>query len=93
MDQSPVKYRRHIFVCVNERSKEQSCGPDGGKEILEALRSHINRNGLFHTYNISKVFCLGHCLQGPTVAVYPEGKIFTRVTKHDIKEIIEKFLT
>lgn len=88
MEESPVSYKRHMFVCVNEKpEKQQCCGQNGGKEIFHLLREYLVNNGLFHTSNVSQVKCLGQCLQGPVVAIYPEGKIMVNVTKNDIKEL------
>lgn len=91
MELLPITYKRHIFVCVNDREGD-CCSKRGSFDILMMLRDHINKNGLVSKYNVTKTKCLGHCADGPTIAVYPDGKIFTNVTKDDIKEIIEKFL-
>ncbi|MBI4148992.1 (2Fe-2S) ferredoxin domain-containing protein [Candidatus Woesearchaeota archaeon] len=93
MELSPVRYQRHIFVCVNEKDYgKECCGFKQGPEILQILRDHVNKSGLVGKYNITKSRCLGHCLQGPTIAIYPEGKIFVHVTVEDTKRIIEEFL-
>jgi len=92
MQELPVKYQRHIFVCINEREDGECCAKRGSAEILKALREHVNRNGLMGKYNVTKTKCLGHCEEGPTIAVYPDGKIFTGVTLSDTAEIIQKFL-
>ncbi len=93
MEQVPVKYKRHIFVCVNYREQGDCCSGRDSVEILKALREHVNRNGLFHLFNVSKSLCLGHCSEGPTIAVYPDGKIFKRVALGDVEKIIEDYLT
>ena len=104
MEESPRKYERHIFVCINERVGRQACGntsprihtsevePVDGNEIVQQLRDHINQSGLVHKYNITKVKCLGHCLEGPALAIYPEGKILVKVRPEDIQEIKAKYL-
>ena len=92
MELVPAKYERHIFVCVNERDEGDNCADRGSEKILLALRKHINDMGLFHKYNVSKSKCLGHCAFGPTIAVYPDGFIFRKVTMDDTKKIIEEFL-
>ena len=92
MELVPTKYERHIFVCVNDREQGDACFKRGSENIVKALREHINKNSLFHRYNVSKSKCLGHCAFGPTIAIYPDGLIFRKVTKEDTKEIIEKFL-
>ncbi|HLD85637.1 MAG TPA: (2Fe-2S) ferredoxin domain-containing protein [archaeon] len=92
MELVPVKYERHIFVCVNDRDEGDACFKRGSEGIVKALRDHVNKNGLFNKYNVSKSRCLGHCAHGPTIAIYPDGLIFRKVSIDDTKEIIEKFL-
>ena len=92
MELVPVKYQRHIFVCVNEREDGNCCAKRNSDAILKTLRDHVNKHNLFHKYNISKSKCLGHCDFGPTIAVYPDGYIFRRVTLDDTKKPIEEFL-
>ncbi len=92
MEEVPVRYERHIFVCVNEREQGDSCGKRGSDEILRLLRDHINLNGLVGKYNVTKTRCLGHCAFGPTIAIYPDGKIMRKVTIQDTKKIIKEYL-
>lgn len=92
MNLIPISYKRHIFVCVNERQGD-CCAGKGSMEILMLLRDYINKNGLVSKYNVTKTKCLGHCEDGPTIAIYPDGNIYTHVTKEDVNEIIEKFLS
>jgi len=72
------KYKRHVFVCINEREIEECCAKKDSTEILRILREHVNKNGLMSLYNITKTKCLGHCSEGPTIAIYPEGLIFKK---------------
>ncbi len=92
MELVPAKYKRHIFVCVNDREEGDACAKRDSEKIVDALRNHVNSKGLFHKYNISKSKCLGHCAHGPTIAVYPEGFIFRKVTLEDTQKIINEFL-
>jgi len=88
------KYKRHIFVCVNEKDfGKHCCAFKGSKEILQMLRDHINNHGLMGTYNVTKSLCQGHCLVGPAIVIYPEGKTFINVTKEDVPKIIKEYLT
>ncbi len=86
-----AKYNCHIFVCVNERETGDCCS-NKGIEILQILREHINKNGLVAKYNVTKTKCLGHCAQGPVIAIYPQGFIFKKVSINDTKKIIDEFL-
>lgn len=93
MEEIPQKYERHIFVCINEREEGDCCGKRGSMEILYALREHINQNGFVGRYNVTKTKCLGHCAFGPTIAIYPDGKIFCKVDMKDVNKIIEEYLS
>ncbi len=103
MELVPAKYERHIFVCINDKWKideqgesvlvEDCCAKRGSEQILKRLREHVNSKGLMHKYNITKTKCLGHCKEGPTIAVYPEGFIFKKVSLEDTDKIIKEFLS
>ena len=94
MEQLPIKYKRHIFVCVNDRADgSECCSQKDSEKILLKLRDHINKNGLTGIYNVSKSLCLGHCLNGPTIAVYPDGKILRKVSIDDVPKIINEYLS
>ena len=87
-----VRYKRHIFVCINDKEQGECCAKKDSEKILKILREHVNENGLMGIYNITKTKCLGHCNEGPTIAVYPEGLIFKKVTLEDTEKIIREFL-
>ncbi len=87
-----AKYKKHIFVCINDKEQGECCAKKNSEQILKILREHINQNGLIGIYNITKTKCLGHCNEGPTIAVYPEGYIFKKVSIEDTKKIIKEFL-
>lgn len=86
------KYKKHIFVCINDKEEGECCAKKDSNEILRILREHVNNNGLMHIYNITKTKCLGHCNEGPTIVIYPEGLFFRKVTIEDTKKIIKEFL-
>jgi len=93
MELASTSYKRHIFVCINEREPSKPCcGLREGPAILKVLKTHVVENGLTQ-FKITKTKCLGHCKIGPTIAVYPDGKIFTNVKMDDIPQIIREFLT
>jgi len=92
MELIPHTYQCHIFVCVNEREQGECCGTTDAVQIVQQLRHHINTNRLFDRYNVTKSRCLGHCQEGPVIAIYPQGHIFKKVTLADVKSIIEHFL-
>jgi len=93
MEEIEAKYKCHIFVCVNDREQGPCCAKRDSEQVFMTLRNHINQNSLMGKYNVSRSKCLGHCNDGPTLAIYPDGKIFRKVALSDTKQIIEKFLS
>ena len=92
MELVDAKYKRHIFVCINDKEEGECCAKKNSEKILRILRDHVNQNGLMGVYNITKTKCLGHCNEGPTIAIYPEGYIFKKVSLEDTEKIIKEFL-
>ncbi len=87
------KYDKHIFVCINERpadSPKGCCAAKGGKDIRFEFVKLINQHGLKGKVRSNKSGCLDACELGATVAIYPDGFWYTRVTTEDVPEIFEK---
>jgi len=82
-------YKRHVFVCVNEREEEESCCKKvKGYEIFRALKDFVINNGLAKDIWVTKTGCLGFCNDvGTTIVVYPEGTWFMQTTPDDLKEV------
>lgn len=90
-----MRFEKHVFVCVNERSPEDPrgcCKLKGSEEILKTMKEEIKKRGLNKKIRINKSGCLDQCAKGVSVVVYPEGVWYGRVTKEDIKDIIESHL-
>ena len=69
-------FKRHVFVCLNERPADHPrgcCLGRGGEEIFNHLKSGAAKAGLKDGVRINRAGCLDHCEYGPTVVVYPEG--------------------
>jgi len=47
---------------------------------------------MFDKVQITTTGCLGPCMAGPTVLVYPEGVMYGGVTKEDVTTIFEEHL-
>jgi (2Fe-2S) ferredoxin len=91
-----LKFDKHIFVCTNQRAgkpgEKPSCGETHGMEIVEAFRSKLNARNLTVKVRAQKSGCLGICLYGQTVVVYPEGIFYVGVELNDVDEIIEEHI-
>lgn len=69
-------YRRHVFVCLNERDPghpKGSCKHRGAEEVFRVLKEGASRAGLGADIRINRSGCMEHCAHGPTVVVYPEA--------------------
>ena len=86
------KYQKHLFICVNERSKESSrgdCLSCGGLEIRNKFVQLINKNGLKGKVRANKSGCLDVCELGPAVVIDPDIIWYTKIKIVDVDEIFE----
>ncbi len=91
-------YRKLILVCCHERdpAKRESCAAayreaEGGSgfHILKALKEAQRGRNLKGKVRIAKSGCQDMCETGPTVSIWPEGKVYTGVTLADVPALIE----
>ncbi|MGE3802993.1 MAG: ferredoxin, partial [Candidatus Kapaibacterium sp.] len=71
-----MRYKRHIFVCVNEREEGHHrgcCKSKGGEEVRGRLKELIKERGLKGECRANSAGCLDTCEFGVTAVVYPEG--------------------
>ena len=89
-------FERHFFVCTNCRAADsgmQSCGEQGGRDVLMALQGARQQLGLLTRVFITETKCLGPCpAQGTTIAVYPENVWYTSVSPSDVEEITQEHM-
>ena len=87
-----MKFKKHIFICTNDRGEEsarKSCGACGGMDLRKELVKMINDNGLKGKVRANKSGCLDDCEHGPAVVIYPEGHWYLGVEKKDLKRIFD----
>ena len=87
-----MKFKKHIFICTNDRgedSSRKSCGSCGGMDLRKELVKMINDNGLKGKVRANKSGCLDVCEYGPAVVIYPEGHWYLGVEKKDLKRIFD----
>ena len=88
-------YKRHIFVCVNDRPADDPrgcCLAKGSQQVRDLLKKGLKVRGLSKIVRANAAGCLDHCASGATVVVYPEGVWYGGVTVADVDEIIERHL-
>lgn len=83
-------YRRHVFVCQNEREPSHPkgcCKHRGADAIFKVLKEGARKAGLTDV-RINRAGCLDHCAFGPTVVVYPEAVWYRVPDVEDAREIL-----
>ncbi len=74
-----TKFRKHVFVCVNERDKKNPKGCCSSKNSLEIMTKmkRITREAGVNDIRVNKSGCLGNCEKGVACVIYPEGIWYT----------------
>ena len=88
-------YKRHVFVCVNERAADHPsgcCKQRGGPLVRDRLKKAITAAGLKDEVRANKSGCLDECEHGVVIVVYPEQVWYGGVTPEDVPEIVERHL-
>lgn len=88
-----AKYQKHIFVCTNEREKDNpkgDCSRCGGNEIRLKFVQLINEHGLKGKVRANKSGCLDACEMGANVVIYPEEHWYVLVQPGDVQEIFKQ---
>ncbi len=87
------RYKRHVFVCVNERppgDPKGCCLAKGGSEVRDLLKAELKSRGLAGSVRANNAGCLDACAHGVSMVIYPEGIWYGGVRKEDVGEIIER---
>ncbi len=89
------RIERHVFVCRNERpaTGRASCAARGADDVFAALQKAVGeRPHLWTKVAVTPCGCLGPCIDGPMMVVYPEGVWYQGVTAADVDEIVQAHL-
>jgi (2Fe-2S) ferredoxin len=87
------RYRRHVFVCINQRPAghpKGCCHDKGSEEIRDTLKVELAKRGLAAIVRANASGCLDACEHGITVVIYPDAIWYGRVTVDDIPEIVDR---
>lgn len=86
---------KHIFVCTQNRAAGHprgSCTSCGCGDVVNEFMNEIQSRNLTEKISLTNTGCLGPCLSGPTVLVYPEGVMYGKLTKDDVKTIFDQHI-
>lgn len=90
----PLFYRRHVFVCTNERPAGHPrgcCKARDSERLRNYMKARAKELGLADV-RINSAGCLDRCELGPTMVIYPEGIWYSPKTTEDIDEILTTHL-
>jgi (2Fe-2S) ferredoxin len=88
-------FRRHVFVCTNERDPANPrgcCKAKGAVEVRARFKSELGQRGMKTLVRANNAGCLDQCEHGVTVVVYPEQVWYGGVTPQDVPELIERHI-
>jgi (2Fe-2S) ferredoxin len=82
-------FEKHVFFCGNKREAPKACcGNHAADAMGDHLKALVRKAGLAGgSVRVSRAGCLGRCLPGPTLVIYPEGVWYTYNGIEDIEEI------
>lgn len=86
---------RHVFVCSQNRPAGHprgSCGAKGCAEVVDEFMKQWQQRQCFTQVMVTPSGCIGPCSMGPNVLVYPEGVMYSNVSKEDVSEIFDEHL-
>lgn len=87
----PPPYKRHVFVCLNDRGPDHprgSCAQKGSEALLKQMKNACKAKGMDADVRVNKSGCLDNCEQGISVVVYPEAVWYGHVKPEDVDEIV-----
>lgn len=79
--------KRDILVCGGT-----GCSSSDSMEIIENLKSEIEKAGLSDHAEVQLTGCFGFCAKGPIVKVYPDNVFYVQVTPEDAREIVQEHI-
>jgi len=88
-----TRFKRHVFVCLNERPEghpKGCCLRKGSEEVRAVLNAELKKKGLASIVRGNKSGCLDACEYGVSMVIYPEGIWYGGVKKEDIPEIVDR---
>jgi len=89
------KPEKHVFVCTQQRPPGHprgSCGQLGCAEVYDEFLKQMEKRNLWGKLMVTASGCIGPCTEGSNVLVYPEGIMYSKVTRENVSEIFDQHL-
>lgn len=88
-------YQKHVFFCTNQKANAKPCCQD--KDALDFFtyaKAAVQAQELWGAgkIRISTSGCLGRCVNGPVLVIYPDNVWYTYQSNADIDDIIATHL-
>ena len=87
-----MKFKKHVFICTNQREGKESCGEVEGMKLVELFKKAIKDRNLNSEVRAQRAGCIDVCEFGPALVVYPEGIFYGKVNEGDVEEIVESHI-
>jgi (2Fe-2S) ferredoxin len=90
-----AKPEKHVFVCAQSRPPGHprgSCGQLGCAAVFQTFAQQFEAGQIHGKFQLTSTGCLGACDVGPTVIVYPDAVMYTKVKPEDVGEIVSEHL-
>jgi (2Fe-2S) ferredoxin len=76
--------RKHVLACTASH-----CAAKGANDVVMLLRREVLRRGLDKEILVNNCGTIDLCDIGPNIIVYPDGTVYSGVTKADIPELVD----
>ncbi len=89
------KPEKHVLICSHSRPADDpkgSCIARNSQSIIDTFASEFGARELWGRFKVSTTSCLGACMYGPTVVIYPDGVMYQKVKESDVATIIDEHL-
>jgi (2Fe-2S) ferredoxin len=89
------KPEKHVFVCAQARPDGHprgSCQQKGCGAIAEEFWFQLQGRNLLGPVQLTTTACIGPCGVGPNVLVYPDGVMYSGISKDNVTTIVEQHL-
>jgi (2Fe-2S) ferredoxin len=84
MSDAPHFLDKHILICAGD-----SCGPQGGAELRDALKAELRKRGIRGHVRDGQCSCMGLCREGVNGVIWPEGTWLAGLTIADLPRLAD----